>query len=137
MKALLIVITTSAVLVACTTVKTGAVRRTDADYYFSDWRTMPSQKAFDVAAAPKHGMAQFIANIRYPIALRQRGIRGQVKVLVSLDSSGRVLDVKLVHSVDPVLDQIVVDAVYHTEWEPALKKGVPIPLKFYLPVNFS
>jgi TonB family protein len=113
----LAIVAFGALLVSCTTPKTGVVR-TDAYYYYTDWRTIPSQKAFDVCAAPQQGMAAFIANLRYPITLRHK-VAGEVKVLVSLDSSGRVLDAKVVRSVHPFLDRIVVDAVYHTRWLPA------------------
>jgi TonB family protein len=137
MRSHLTIVALGALLASCAAPNTGVVRRTDADYYYTDWRTIPSQKAFDVAAAPQQGMAVFIANLRYPIALRYNKVRGEVKVLVSLHSAGRVLDVRLVRSVHPVLDRMVVQAVYHTRWSPAQKDGVPIPLRFYLPVNFS
>ena len=135
MKPPLIIVALSLLLPSCATTNTGTVRRPDADFWYTDWRSMPPQEAFDVCAAPQEGMTTFIANIRLQGALR-RGIRGEVKVLVSLDSSGRVLDVRVIQSLDPDHDRIVVDAVYHTRWTPALKKGSPIPFKFYLPVEF-
>jgi TonB family protein len=137
MRSHLAIVALGALLSSCAAPNTGVVRRTDADYYYTDWRTIPSQEAFDVAAAPQQGMAAFIANLQYPLGLRYRGVRGEVKVLVSLDSAGRVLDVRLVRSVHPVLDHTVLDAVYHTRWIPAQKNKLPIPFKFYLPVNFS
>ncbi|MBA2435071.1 MAG: energy transducer TonB [Chthoniobacterales bacterium] len=139
MKIILPVMAITLLLQSCATTSrnTGVVRRTDADYYYTDWHSLPSQKAFDVAAAPKEGMAAFISHLRYPPGLRQQRVGGEVRVLVSLDSTGRVLEARIVQSAHPILDRMVVDAIYQSRWTPALKNGVPIPLKFYLPVAFA
>lgn len=137
MKLMAVVIAISVLMQSCATTKTGVVRRSDADYYYTDWHSLPPQKAFDVAAAPAEGMTGFIARLRYPTELRQQRVHGEVKVLVSLDSTGRVLAARVVESVHPILDRMVVDAIYKSRWTPALKNGVPIPLKFYLPVAFA
>ncbi len=82
-------------------------------------------------------MPAFIARLNYPPHLRRQRIGGVVRVAVSLDSTGRVLDARVVQSANPVLDRIVLDAVRDTKWTPAVKNHVSIPLKFRFPVTFT
>ena len=137
MKLLVVVGAMSLLLQSCASTPTGVVRRPDADYYYTDWRRLPSQEAFDVAAAPEGGMIAFINHFSYPPELRRQRVGGVVRAFVSLDSTGRVLEARIVRSVNPVLDRMVIEAIRHTRWIPALKNNVRIPLKFYLPVTFS
>jgi protein TonB len=137
MKILFLGTVMSVLLQACAPTPTRVVQSAEADFYYKDWRRQPPQKTFDVAPAPKDGMIAFIEHLRYPATLRQQGVGGVVRVLVSLDEEGRVLDVQVVRSVHPILDRIVDEAIFHSRWTPARKNGGPIALKFLLPVAFT
>ena len=137
MKILFFATAISVLLQACAPTPTRVVQSAEADFYYRDWRRLPPQKTFDVAPAPKDGMIGFIEQLRYPATLRKQGVGGVVRVLVSLDAEGRVLDAQVVRSVDPILDRIVVQAIFHSRWTPARKNGGPIALKFLLPVAFT
>lgn len=137
MKTLLLTISGIILLQGCALPPSGAVRGRGATYHYKDWRSQPSQKAFDVAPAPVGGMPALIARLDYPAALRARHVGGVMRVLVSLDSAGRVLDVRVTQSVDPALDRIMIDAVRRTKWNPALKNHVPIPIKFGFAPRFT
>ncbi|HEY2710873.1 MAG TPA: energy transducer TonB [Chthoniobacterales bacterium] len=115
----------------------GVVRQQGAEYEYTDYRLIPPQKAFDVAAAPEGGMEAFISHFSYPDWLREKHVGGIVIALVSLDASGRVLSVQIVRSVYPFLDRMVREAILRTKWTPALKNKNPTPAKFYLPVQFN
>jgi TonB family protein len=137
MKILFLVTAMCVLLQACAPIPTRVVESAEADFYYKDWRRQPPQKAFDVAPAPKDGMIAFIERLSYPATLRQQAVGGVVRVLVSLDTDGRVLDAQVIRSVHPILDQIVVEAIFHSRWTPARKNGAPIALKFFVPVAFT
>jgi len=107
-----------------------------ATYHYDDWRDQPPQKAFDVAPAPTGGMHAFISRLNYPSELRRRHVGGVMRVFVSLDTRGQVKEVKILHSIDPSLDRIVLEAVRTTRWNPALKNKKPIAVKFAFPLTF-
>ncbi|MEO5717580.1 MAG: energy transducer TonB [Chthoniobacterales bacterium] len=137
MKAFLFIVSSVVLLQGCTSPPSGAVRGRGATYHYSDWRSLPSQKAFDVAPAPVGGMPALIARLDYPASLRARHVGGVMRVRVSLDSDGRVLDVRITESIDPPLDRIMINAVRHTKWTPAQKNYIPIPLTFTFAPTFT
>jgi TonB family protein len=137
MKAFLFVVSGVVLLQGCASPPSGAVRGRGATYHYVDWRSQPSQKAFDLAPAPVGGMPAFIARLDYPASLRARHVGGVMRVQLSLDSDGRVLDVRIKQSVDPQLDRIMISTVRHTKWIPAQKNHVPIPLTFSFALTFT
>jgi len=136
MKISLLLAATVILLQACTSSPSGVVRGRGATYHYTDWRTQSPQTAFDVAPAPGGGMTSLIAHLDYPSELRAKHIGGVMRVFVSLDSAGRILDAHIVQSVHPRLDRIVLDAVTHVRWSPALKNNVPVPARATFPITF-
>jgi TonB family protein len=108
-----------------------------ATYHYDDWRKQPPQKHFDVAPAPAAGMHAFISRLDYPASLRRQKIGGVMRVRVDIDASGQLQDVRVVQSIDPLLDRIVIAAVRKTRWTPALKSGAPVAAKFSFPLTFT
>jgi len=117
-------------------VSSGVVRRSDANYDYGDWRSQAPQKGFDRMAAPVGGMTAFIARLDYPESLRRLKVRGVMRVFVSLDEKGRVLEVRVLKSIHPLLDRIAINAVQRTRWTPALKKNKPAAVKFAFLLTF-
>ena len=112
------------------------VRRSDADYYFSDSRRAGAQQGFDVMPLPVGGMNALISRLEYPTALRRQRIGAEVRLLISFDASGRVLGVRVIQSGHPLLSQIAAKAVLDTRWTPALKNGHPAAVRAILPLTF-
>jgi TonB family protein len=57
------------------------------------------------------------------------GITGDVIVEISIDSVGNIVDMKLLQSFNPLVDQRVLAAVEKWHFLPATRNGVPIPSK--------
>lgn len=74
---------------------------------------------------------------RYPPAALRRGVQGTVMLLVLVGSDGRVLEIKVRSSVDPLLDEAALKAVQDWQFSPATLDGVPYPDWALVPVRFS
>ncbi|MBS2100534.1 energy transducer TonB [Carboxylicivirga linearis] len=77
-------------------------------------------------------------HIKYPTNAKLRGVEGDVWVSFIISSTGVVKDVKVDKSVDPVLDEAVVDFVKQTgPWKPGKKDGHEVNTQMMVPVNFT
>ena len=108
----------------------------EASYHYNDWSGKPSE-AYDIPPRPVGGMSRFVARLTYPRELRRQGIGGEIIVQITIDPKGSVAKVHIHKSVHPQLDQIVMDAVRQTRWQPAVKNHAPIRATIRLPVNFQ
>ena len=76
--------------------------------------------------------------LRYPKEARENGIDGKVIVSFVINKEGKVTDVKIIRSVDPLLDNEVLRVVKSSpKWTPGKQKGEPVKVQFVLPVTFS
>ncbi len=108
-----------------------------AIYHYDDWRKQAPQEAFDVPPVPAGGMHAFISRLDYPADLRRRRVGGTMRVSITVDAAGQLQDVRVIQSVDPSLDRVVISAIRKTRWAPALKHGVPIAAKASFPLIFK
>ena len=83
-------------------------------FTYNGWK--PVGKAhFDTPPTPVDGMHSLFSRMFYPPVLALRRVGGLVKVQASFDSTGRVLDVKVIQSsAGPALSGVVVDAIRYT-----------------------
>jgi TonB family protein len=72
---------------------------------------------------------------KYPEAARVKKLEGTVRLNVLVDETGRVLDIKVMKSAHPMLDEAVVKAYQQWTFKPATKKGVPV--KVWVTVSMS
>lgn len=72
----------------------------------------------------------------YPLDAMAKGVTGTVILDITVESSGRVSDAKVVRSI-PDLDQAALDAVRGWEFEPTLLNGEPVALVLTVTVNFT
>ena len=106
-------------------------------YHSGDWVGPDQRHMVDVLPQPLGGMRAFLSRLDYPVALRQQSVTGIVRVRVALDRDGHVLSARIIQSVHPTLDAIVLSAVNSTKWMPAQKNGRPVAWTFSFPVAFS
>ncbi len=104
--------------------------------YFSERAPSDLHQKVDIAPQPVGGMAAFVSRL-YPPDLRRRHVAGVMRVRVSLDAAGHVLSAQVVKPLDPEFDAIVLRAVRHTQWRPAMRAGKPIPITLRFPITFS
>jgi protein TonB len=88
---------------------------------------------FDAPPEPIHRVAP-----EYPDLARQAGIEGVVVVRVIIRTDGSVASAKIVDSdVNPLLGEAAVDAALQWRFEPARRKGNPVPCEYPIPIYFS
>jgi TonB family protein len=78
------------------------------------------------------------ANISYPPAARESGKQGKVFISFIVEPDGKVTNVKVIRSIDPLLDDEAVRGVKSApDWEPGLQKGTPVRVSFSMTINFQ
>ena len=77
-------------------------------------------------------------NIKYPKQIMEEGIQGRVTVSFIVEKDGRVSNVRLLRSVQPLLDKEAIRVVKSMpKWSPGKQKGKPVRVRFNLPVMFK
>ena len=76
-------------------------------------------------------------NLRYPAVAMEQGIQGRVVTQFVVEKDGSITDVKLVRSLDPMLDKEAVRLVKSMpKWTPGKLNGSPVRAKCILPISF-
>ena len=74
----------------------------------------------------------------YPQAAIDRKVRGKVFLTFIVEKDGSVSNVTVVKGVDPLLDNEAVKAISESpKWEPGLQRGLPVRVRYSIPLNFS
>jgi TonB family protein len=73
---------------------------------------------------------------QYPAALRQKGVRGKVVLHAVIRSNGKVGQIRVIESLNPILDQKAKAAFSHWKFAPALLKDKPIAMSVIVTVPF-
>ena len=72
----------------------------------------------------------------YPAVARAARVSGRVFVKAVIAPTGKVVDVEVVSSSSPILNESALDAVRQWEYRPALRGGEPVAVYFTVVVNF-
>lgn len=85
------------------------------------------------------GLCRYLENaIRYPYILAKIKMEGEVDVLFSVNSEGRIDEVQIVKGFDPLADDEVVRAIHSLpKWEVTSHADKNIKLKHQLQINFT
>ena len=76
-------------------------------------------------------------NLKYPAVAMEQGIQGRVVTQFVVDKDGSITDVKVVRSLDPMLDKEAVRLVKSMpKWTPGKLNGSPVRVKYILPISF-
>ena len=76
-------------------------------------------------------------NVIYPATAKAKGISGKVFVQYAINTTGEVVDVKVVRSANPLLDEEAVRVVKSSpKWEPAKQRGTIVKQQFTIPIAF-
>ena len=76
-------------------------------------------------------------NIKYPLIAEENGIQGRVVCTFVVERDGSITDIQVIKSVDPSLDKEAKRVIGSMpKWNPGIQKGVPVRVKFTLPVTF-
>ena len=107
-------------------------RRTDPDEVFQVVEKMPQFPG---------GMGELMnyltKTVKYPKAAMRDSIQGRVIVQFVISKTGKVINPSIMRSVSPELDAEAVRVVNSMPlWTPGEQKGVPVNVKFTLPIQF-
>ena len=82
--------------------------------------------------------AFFAKNMKYPADAQKNKVQGRVFVTFIVDKDGAITDVQVVKPAYPSLDAEAVRLVkMMPKWKPGTQRGVPVRVKFTLPVVFK
>lgn len=86
----------------------------------------------------EQAMKNFISqNMHYPPLAEENGIQGTVVYSVVVERDGSLSNVKVVKSIDPILDKEAYRLIkMMPKWIPARQNGKAVRMKFYLPIQF-
>lgn len=77
-------------------------------------------------------------NVRYPVVAAENGVQGQVVVSFVVERNGSISNIQIERSVDPSLDHEAMRVVRAMpKWTPGYKDGVPVRVRFNIPVSFG
>ncbi|WP_270487414.1 energy transducer TonB [Butyricimonas synergistica] len=76
-------------------------------------------------------------HMKYPVFAQENNIQGTVVVQFMIEKDSSITDVKIVKSVDPILDKEVIRLVkIMPKWIPGKQKGEPVRESYTMPFNF-
>jgi len=87
---------------------------------------------------PATEFRKYIAqNLQYPEIAAENGVSGRVIVQFAVDKTGKVVDARIVRSVDSALDREAVRVVMSSpKWTPGKQRGKAVKVLFTFPINF-
>jgi protein TonB len=97
-------------------------------------RALDNDPCSEPASKPK---PRSVPQPKYPDAARSAGIEGKVRVELTVDESGRVVNVRVVQGLGYGLDEAAVTAARQASFEPALRCGKPTSATFTIAMRFT
>lgn len=83
-------------------------------------------------------MAYIGQNIKYPAEAVAKGIEGRVVVQFVVNKEGDLQDIKVMKSIDPLLDQEAIRVISSMpKWTPGKLKGEAVNIQYVLPIQFN
>jgi len=83
------------------------------------------------------GFGEIKKVLKYPERARKAGVTGMVYVDVHIDERGKIVETKILQSLDADCDQAAVAAITSVSWKPALKDKKPVAVWITVPVKFA
>ena len=79
-----------------------------------------------------------LGNVKYPVEAINKGIQGRVYIQFIIDKVGEVTDVKVLRSVDPILDKEAMRVVKGMpKWTPGKQRNKFVKVSYQVPINFK
>lgn len=83
-------------------------------------------------------IAFFVKNMKYPADAQKNKVQGRVLVIFVVERDGTITDVQVAKPTFPSLDDEAMRLVKKMpKWKPGTQRGVPVRVKFTLPVVFK
>ena len=88
------------------------------------------------ATSPAYDPAELARNIVYPKEAEEKGLEGEVLVLVDLDEEGSIEVIKVLQSENPVFNEAAINAVKRTKFTAVSINGIGHKKRHLVPVRF-
>ena len=83
-------------------------------------------------------MAYIGQNIKYPAEAVAKGIEGRVLVQFVVNKEGDLQDIKVMKSIDSLLDQEAIRVISSMpKWTPGKLKGEAVNIQYTIPIQFN
>lgn len=82
----------------------------------------------------------YAANVKYPAAARERGIKGEVVITVVINELGQMESAEIAKGIGGGCEEEALRVIRQAGqlgYEPAIKAGKPVKVKFGIPVRFN
>lgn len=77
-------------------------------------------------------------NIKYPVEVRNWGMAGKVVLSYNVEKDGHITDIQVVSSPHYALEEEAIRVLKRSpKWQPGIQNGIPVKVKYTLPVTFS
>ena len=78
-------------------------------------------------------------NLKYPQIAADNGITGKVYIQFVVDPKGKVVDIKVIRGIDPLLERETLRLVESTSgmWTPGKHRGKPVKVSYTFPIAFQ
>ena len=77
-------------------------------------------------------------SVEYPQTAMEMGLEGTVIISFVVDKKGNVTSIKILRSIDPLLDNEVIAAIEKSDkWKPGRQTGRPVNVSMVIPVAFE
>jgi periplasmic protein TonB len=93
-------------------------------------------KSTDKSPLPVGGMQAVAKKVVYPDEIKGKNIKGDVQVMVTVDSIGTILATSVYKALHPACDSAAVKAVRSVKFKPGTKNGKPAKKKVIIPISF-
>lgn len=86
---------------------------------------------------PVGGMVAIQEKIVYPEIAKRAGIEGKVYVQAFINEEGDVVSAKILKGVGAGCDEVALDAVKKTKFNPGKQSGKPVKTQVTIPIMFK
>jgi TonB family protein len=107
---------------------TGSLKRLNEGEFLVSAEEMPE---------PIGGMKAIQEKIVYPEIAKRAGIEGKVHVQAFINEEGNVVSAKILKGVGAGCDEVALDAVKQTKFNPGTQNGKPIKVQVTIPIVFK
>ncbi|MDI6839762.1 MAG: TonB family protein [bacterium] len=110
----------------------------DRTVFEESWKKPPELKAtvYEFWAVEVKPKLEYYIEPEYPELARKAEIEGTVFLEVIVDTTGRVVDIKVTKSLHELCDQSAINAARKWIFSPAKQRDRPVPVRVQVPVRF-
>ena len=85
------------------------------------------------------GLMEYLSkSIKYPHQARELGVKGKVYIQFIVEKNGSITELDVIRGIGEGCDEIALQAVEDMPtWSPGEQRGIPVRVRFVLPVNFT